>query len=91
MPYLISIGGEILDYVVLTMLAMFCIYAITVICMVSSLNKKDKEFAEERKDYLNRLMAKNSTEYIKLTKKEEPKIFSDAEILGDDRINGILN
>lgn len=67
------------------------IYAITVIFFVTMLNKKDKQFAEERKDYLNRLMAKNPTEYIRLSKKEEPRIITDGEILGDDRIDGILN
>lgn len=66
------------------------IYTITVVFFVVMLNRKDKEFAEERKDYLNRLMAKNTQEYIKL-RKDEPKILTDSEILGDDRVNGILN
>lgn len=68
----------------------FAIFAITVIFLVIYLNKKDKQFAEERKDYLNRIMAKNPTEYIRLTK-EEPRILSDGEILGDDRMYGVLN
>lgn len=71
-------------------LVMVIIYALTVIFFVTMLNKKDKQFAEERKDYLNRLMAKNPTEYIKLSKKEEPKPLTDADILGED-FNGILN
>ena len=69
---------------------MVIIYAITVIFFVTMLNKKDKQFAEERKDYLNRLMAKNPTEYIRLSKKEEPRL-TDADILGEDYMNGILN
>lgn len=72
-------------------LVMIIIYAITVVFFVTMLNKKDKEFAKERKDYIDRIMAKNTTEYIKLTKKEENRILTDGEILGDDRIGGILN
>lgn len=72
-------------------LVMVIIYAITVIFFVTMLNKKDKQFAEERKDYLNRLMAKNPTEYIRLSKKEEAKPLTDADILGEDYMNGILN
>lgn len=72
-------------------LVMVIIYAITVIFFVTMLNKKDKQFAEERKDYLNRLMAKNPTEYIRLSKKEESKPLTDADILGEDYMNGILN
>ena len=76
-------------------LLMVMIYAVTVLFFVIMLNEKDKQFAEERKDYLNRLMAKNPTEYIKLSKKEEPRIITDGEILGNDlyndRVNGILN
>lgn len=69
----------------------FAIFAITVIFLVIYLNKKDKQFSIERTDYLNRLMAKNPTEYIKLSKKEEPRILTDGEILGDDLVNGIIN
>lgn len=67
------------------------IYVITVVFFVTMLGKKDKEFAKERKDYIDRIMAKNTTEYIKLSKKEENRILTDGEILGDDRIDGILN
>ena len=72
-------------------LVLVIIYAITVIFFVTMLNKKDKQFAEERKDYLNRLMSKNTNEYIKLTREEPPRILSDGEILGDDRMSGVLN
>lgn len=72
-------------------LVLIVIYAITVVFFVTMLSKKDKEFAKERKDYIDRIMAKNTTEYIKLAKKEENRILTDGEILGDDRINGILN
>ena len=73
----------------------FAIFAVTVIFLVVCLNKKDKQFNVERTDYLNRIMSKSTTEYIKLSKKDEKKVLSDAEILGDDiyndRVNGILN
>jgi choline-glycine betaine transporter len=73
-------------------IAMLCIYVITVISLVAMLSKKDKQFAEERKDLLNRLMAKNTQEYIQVSKKETKKqTLTDGEILGDDRYNGILN
>jgi hypothetical protein len=36
-------------------------------------------------------MAKNTPEYVTLTKSKEPKILTDAEILGDDKYNGVLN
>lgn len=70
---------------------LFAIFAVTVIFLVVCLNKKDKQFNLERTDYLNRIMSKSTTEYIKLSKKDEPKILTDSEILGDDYINGILN
>lgn len=70
---------------------LFCIYALTVVTLVSTLNKKDKQFNEERKDYLNRLMSKSSTEYIKLTNKTTAVPLTDGDILGDDRFNGIVN
>lgn len=73
-------------------IAMLCIYAITVVSLVIMLSRKDKQFAEERKDLLNRLMAKNTQEYIQVSKKETKKpILTDGDILGDDRYNGILN
>lgn len=57
-----------------------------------TLNKKDKQFAEERKDLLNRLMSKNTQEYIQVSKQETKKpILTDGDILGDDRFDGILN
>lgn len=72
----------------------FAIFAVTVIFLVICLNKKDKQFNVERTDYLNRIMAKNTPEYVTLSKQsrpKEPKILSDADILGDDRYDGILN
>lgn len=70
---------------------LFAIFAGTVIFLVICLNKKDKQFSVERTDYLNRIMAKNTPEYVTLTKSKEPKILTDAEILGDDKYNGVLN
>jgi hypothetical protein len=77
---------------------LFVIYALTVISLTSSMNKKDKQHAEERKqwteerqDLLNRLMAKNTTEYIQIKKQDKPTVITDGEILGDDYYNGILN
>lgn len=72
----------------------FAIFAVTVIFLVICLNKKDKQFNTERTDYLNRIMAKNTPEYVTLSKQskpEKPKILTDADILGDDRYDGILN
>lgn len=64
---------------------------ITIMFLVFVQGRKDKQFIEERKDLLNRLMAKNTQEYIQISKKETKKILTDGEILGDDRYNGILN
>ena len=74
-------------------LGMFAAYTITVLFLVFALNKKDKQFAEERKDYLNRIMAKDSKEYINLRAevKQTTRPITDGEILGDDRFDGILN
>lgn len=73
-------------------LVLVIIYAITVVFFVTMLNKKDKQFAEERKDYLNRLMAKNTTEYIQVSNKgPKQAILTDGDILGDDRFDGMLN
>lgn len=71
----------------------FALFAVTVIFLVICLNKKDKQFNAERTDYINRIMAKNTPEYVTLSKqlKEKPKILTDADILGDDRYDGILN
>ena len=71
----------------------FALFAVTVIFLVICLNKKDKQFNAERTDYINRIMAKNTPEYVTLSKqlKEKPKILTDADILGDDRYNGVLN
>lgn len=77
---------------------LFLVYALTVISLTISINRKDKQFADERKqwkeerqDLLNRLMAKNTTEYIQIKKQDKPTILTDGEILGDDRFDGILN
>lgn len=71
---------------------LFCIYALTVISLVSALNKKDRQFNEERKDYLNRIMAKDTRDYVQLSNKEVKKpVITDGDILGDDRFNGIVN
>ena len=69
------------------------IYAITVIFFVGMLNKKDKEFSKERTDYLNRIMAKNTQEYIQVSNKgiKQVRPLTDGDILGDDRFDGILN
>lgn len=82
-----------MEQIIFIIVAIFCIYALTVICLVLALNKKDKQFAEERKDYLNRIMAKDSKEYINLNKAEikRTRPLTDGEILGDDRFDGILN
>lgn len=72
----------------------FALFAITVIFLVICMNKKDKQFNEERKDYINRIVAKNTSDYVTLTKQskpDKPKALTDAEILGDDRFNGIVN
>ena len=82
-----------MEQIIYILASIFCIYAITVICLVSALNKKDKQFAEERKDLLNRLMAKNTQEYIQVSNKEIKQIrpLTDGDILGDDRYDGMLN
>ena len=82
-----------MEQIIFVLVALFCIYATTVICLVSALNKKDKQFAEERKDYLNRIMAKDSKEYINLSKAEIKQVrpLTDGEILGNDRFDGMLN
>jgi len=74
-------------------LVMIIIYAITVVFFVIMFNKKDKQFSEERKDLLNRLMAKNTREYIQVSNKEIKQIrpLTDGDILGDDRYDGMLN
>jgi len=72
----------------------FVIFAVTVIFLVDCLNKKDKQFSIERTDYINRIVAKNTAEYVTLSKQsqpKEPKILTDAEILGEDLYKGILN
>jgi len=72
----------------------FALFAMTVIFLVICLNKKDKQFGEERTDYINRIIAKSTPEYVTLTKQSKPKeskLLTDADILGDDRFNGILN
>lgn len=66
------------------------IYAITVLFFVIMMNLKDKAFTKERTDYINRIMSKNTQDYIKLANKEEKKVLTDSEILGSD-FNGILN
>lgn len=85
------------DYIFIIAL-LFCIYALTVISLTISSNKKDKQHTEERKqwieerqDLLNRLMVKNTNEYIQIKKQDKPKIITDGDIIGDDRFNGILN
>lgn len=82
-----------MEQIIYILASIFCIYAITVICLVSAFNKKDKQFSEERKDLLNRLMAKNTQEYIQVSNKEVKQIkpLTDGEILGDDRFDGVLN
>lgn len=77
---------------------LFCIYSLTVISLTTALSKKDKihaderkQWTEERKDLLNRLMAKNTTEYIQIKKQDKPTVVTDADILGSDYYNGILN
>lgn len=74
---------------IITMLLI--IYSVTVIVLLNQLNKKDKMFNEERKDLLNRLMAKNTTEYINIKRQEKPTTVTDGDILGDDYYNGIIN
>ncbi len=72
----------------------FALFAGTVIFLVVCLNKKDKQFNAERTDYINRIVAKNTPEYVMLTKQSKPqehKPLTDADILGDDRYNGIIN
>lgn len=72
----------------------FALFAGTVIFLVVCLNKKDKQFNAERTDYINRIVAKNTNEYVTLTKQSKPqegRSLTDAEILGDDRFNGIIN
>lgn len=72
----------------------FALFAGTVIFLVVCLNKKDKQFNAERTDYINRIVAKNTPEYVMLTKQskpQQPKPLTDADILGDDRYNGIIN
>lgn len=80
------------DYIFIIGL-LFCIYALTVVSLIASMNKKDREHTEERKDLLNRLMTKNTTEYIQVSNKgvKQIKPLTDGEILGDDRFDGILN
>ena len=82
-----------MEQIIYILASIFCIYAITVICLVSALNKKDKQFAEERKDLLNRLMAKNTREYIQVSNGEikQARPLTDGDILGDDRYNGMIN
>jgi len=82
-----------MEQIIYILASIFCIFATTVICLVSALNRKDKQFAEERKDYLNRIMAKDSKEYINLSKTEvkQTRPLTDGDILGDDRYNGMLN
>ena len=64
---------------------------ITIMFLVFIQGRKDKQFTEERKDLLNRLMAKNIPEYVQVSKKDVKRPLTDGEILGDDRYNGILN
>lgn len=79
------------DYIFIIGL-LFCIYALTVVSLMISMNKKDREHTEERKDLLNRLMAKNTTEYIQVSNKgPKQAILTDGDILGDDRFDGMLN
>lgn len=85
------------DYIFIIGL-LFCIYALTVVSLMISANKKDKQQADERKqwkeerqDLLNRLMAKNTNEYIQIKKQDKPMVITDGDILGDDRFDGILN
>ncbi|HKM04535.1 MAG TPA: hypothetical protein VJZ04_08130 [Lachnospiraceae bacterium] len=79
------------DYIFIIGL-LFCIYALTVVSLIASMNKKDREHTEERKDLLNRLMAKNTTEYIQVSnKRPKQAILTDGDILGDDRFDGMLN
>ena len=73
------------------MLSTIVTYVITVVFFMIMLNKKDKEAKEERTDLINKLISKNTTDYIKISKKEEKPILSDAEILGDDYIKGMIN
>lgn len=77
---------------------LFLVYALTVVSLMTSMNNKDKQhteertqWKEERQDLLNRLMAKNTTEYIQIKKQDKPTVVTDGEILGDDYYNGILN
>ena len=76
----------------------FMVYALTVIVLVGFLSKKDKmfdkereRFREERQDLLNRIMSKNTTEYINIKKQDKPTVVTDGDILGDDYFNGIVN
>lgn len=85
------------DYIFIIAM-LFIIFALMVVSLTTSMNKKDKQHSDERKqwteerqDLLNRLMAKDTKEYIQIKKQDKPTVITDGEILGDDYFNGILN
>lgn len=79
-----------------------CIVAMLIVCVCVlsiSLVKQANSFKKERTDYLNRLMARSSSEYINLRKntqgREETNDNEVIDPIGGDRnrnpFNGIIN